>query len=82
MVPVAVSDPAKPTKVLAAKPSLRRFHPNEVRVCDRFIVGIFGVVSAAVLVTMRARETLSGSPSGRSTIHSNFGASFCVTGTV
>jgi hypothetical protein len=49
-VPVAVSDSPKPTKILTAKPTLRRFHPNEIRVCGLFIVGTFGVVSAAVLV--------------------------------
>ena len=58
MVPVAVSDPAKPTKVLAAKPTLRRFNPNEIRVCHRFIIGILGVVSAAVLVDYASQGNL------------------------
>jgi hypothetical protein len=58
MVPVAVRDPAKPTNVLAAKPTLRRFNPNEIRVCRRFIIGILGVVPAAVLVDYAGQGNL------------------------
>ena len=50
IVPVAVSDSPNPTNILATKPTLRCFHPNEVRVCGIFIVGILGVVSGVVLV--------------------------------
>ena len=58
MMPVAVSDPPKPTKVLAAKPTLRLFNSNEIRVCRRFIIGILGVVSAAVLVDYAGQGNL------------------------
>lgn len=68
--------PSQPSEVLAAVPSLCRLDSNEVRVSESLVVGVLGIVPAAIGVDeARARASFSGGPLGRLTTHSAFGVS-------